>query len=278
MVRRSGPCKPEGMHKPSFTVVEHDEPHRRRRRQIASDHPGVRALFGHDVRTVWVTLAVVTVQLAVAGSLRLARGTWAGSGVAVFVAAALVGAVLSHWCAMAIHETTHDLAARTQSRNKLLALVANLPMIVPVAMSFRRYHLAHHGLLGVHGHDTDLPLPFERSGFIHFVLDVAQLLVERERPGARWQHERLLTLLASLFSIGKRGPGARREHRRTPLGLGPRSDGECRGERRGEINRQLYRARMRRCWPQRRLRRPRSCPLRWRYGPNWRRRDDGWHR
>lgn len=33
--------------------------HRGRRRQIASDHPEVRALFRHDVRTVWVTLAGV---------------------------------------------------------------------------------------------------------------------------------------------------------------------------------------------------------------------------
>ena len=139
----------------AFTVVDHDEPHRRRRREIARAHPEVRALFGYDSRTVVVTFAVVVAQLGIAALLRNAAA-WV-----VLACAASFGAVLSHWCAMAIHETTHDLAARRQSHNKLLALVANVPMVLPVAMSFRRYHLAHHGLLGVRGEDTDLPLAAE---------------------------------------------------------------------------------------------------------------------
>ncbi|WP_437510268.1 fatty acid desaturase [Sorangium sp. So ce1099] len=137
----------------SFEWVTRAEPHRARRRRIVREHPEIRALFGYDRRTIAVTLAVVLAQFAVAWWLGVLAARWW----VVTLAAATFGAVLSHWCAMAIHEAAHDLAARRVRSNKLLALIANLPMVLPVAMSFRRYHLAHHALLGVAGEDTDLP-------------------------------------------------------------------------------------------------------------------------
>lgn len=139
----------------SFTFVEHAEPHRQRRRRILAEYPQIRALMGYDRRTIVVTILVVSTQLALAAVA--ARSSW----LVAMVLAASVGAVFSHWCAMAIHETTHDLAPRTVRGNKLVGLLANLPMVLPVAMSFRRYHLAHHAKLGVHGEDTDLPYALE---------------------------------------------------------------------------------------------------------------------
>jgi hypothetical protein len=35
--------------------------------------------------------------------------------------------------------------------------VANLPFLVPMAISFRKYHMDHHVWLGVEGKDPDLP-------------------------------------------------------------------------------------------------------------------------
>lgn len=65
-------------------------------------------------------------------------------------------AILSHWSAMVIHECSHNLAAKTPMGNRLIALFANLPMVIPAVETFRRYHIAHHAHLGEWGVDTDL--------------------------------------------------------------------------------------------------------------------------
>jgi sphingolipid delta-4 desaturase len=58
---------------------------------------------------------------------------------------------------MGLHEASHDLILRTERANRWLAIAANLPIGVPSAMSFRRYHLDHHTYLGIEGRDNDLP-------------------------------------------------------------------------------------------------------------------------
>ena len=42
--------------------------------------------------------------------------------------------------------------------NAAVALLANVPMVLPAPMTFHRYHLDHHRYLDVLGEDTDLPL------------------------------------------------------------------------------------------------------------------------
>ena len=147
----------------AFTEVERGEPHRARRKAILAAHPEVRELFGFDRRTAVVVLLVVAAQLAIAWALQRAAdaGHSLGSWWAIGLLAFLVGAVLSHWCAMGVHECSHDLAARTPLGNRLVSLLANVPMVVPAAMSFHRYHIDHHTFLGVKVLDTDLAQPFE---------------------------------------------------------------------------------------------------------------------
>jgi sphingolipid delta-4 desaturase len=120
-------------------------------------------LFGYDRRTAWVTLGLVAVQLSFAAAVgREARaGRWSGHWWVFLAGAYLVGAPLTHWLAMAIHETSHRLATKTVVGNNALALLANVPMVLPFALTFNRYHLEHHRALNVLGLDTDLPLPFE---------------------------------------------------------------------------------------------------------------------
>lgn len=62
---------------------------------------------------------------------------------------------------LAIHEITHNLAFKSIIANKLLALFANLPITVPYAMLFKKYHIEHHRYLGEDGIDTDLPTRLE---------------------------------------------------------------------------------------------------------------------
>jgi len=143
-----------------FETTATGEPHARRRKELLERHPGVRALFGYDRRTAWVTAGVVVAQLSLAWAFGWeARST--GARWWLVVAAYAVGAPLSHWLMMAIHETSHRLALRTARGNTALALFANLPLVLPFAVSFNSYHLDHHKYLNVLGEDTDLPLRFE---------------------------------------------------------------------------------------------------------------------
>lgn len=146
-----------------FVLRESGEPHARRRKELLAKYPEIRALFGYDRRTAWVTAAVVVAQLAIAATVgwQVSVDGPLGAWWVVLPLAYVVGGTLTHWLSMAIHETSHRAAARTARGNAAVALLANVPMVVPVAMTFHRYHLDHHRELGVLGGDTDLPLPFE---------------------------------------------------------------------------------------------------------------------
>jgi sphingolipid delta-4 desaturase len=72
-----------------------------------------------------------------------------------------VGATANQNLFLAIHEISHNLAFRSPTANRLLAIVANLPIGIPYSASFRPYHLTHHKSLGVDGLDTDLPTAAE---------------------------------------------------------------------------------------------------------------------
>lgn len=146
-----------------FDRVNYGEPHFDRRAEILREHPDVRKFFGHDVRTTYVTIAVVAAQLALAWLTQFGfeRGLFFGALWFIPISAFFVGAVLTHWLAMSIHECSHNLAAKTRTSNRIVAMFANLPMIFPCAMSFLRYHVDHHTYLGIDTDDTDLAQPFE---------------------------------------------------------------------------------------------------------------------
>ncbi len=147
---------------PAFVHVQTGEPHAIRRVQILAEHPEIKSLYGYDLRTTWVTIAVVIAQFAIgAGVQSLMAFTWLH--IAGLIALSFfVGAILNHWLAMSIHETSHNLAARTANQNIAVSFLANLPMFIPCAATFRKYHISHHTHLGVtDGGDTDLPHEFE---------------------------------------------------------------------------------------------------------------------
>jgi sphingolipid 4-desaturase/C4-monooxygenase len=108
-------------------------------------------------------LSVIVVQFIMAHLVR----DW--SWPALAVAAYLVSGTLNQNLFCAQHEISHCLAFKLPFNNKLLALAANLPLVVPVAIKFREYHHDHHLFLGVDGGDVDLPTVLEAtyvSGFI----------------------------------------------------------------------------------------------------------------
>ncbi|CAK7275448.1 sphingolipid delta-4 desaturase [Sporothrix epigloea] len=136
-----------------------EEPHRTRRLAIIKAHPEVTKLCGPEPLTKWVVIGVVGLQIAVA--LGLHRYDYTFFSWPFWLTAYVIGATANQNLFLAIHEISHNLAFRRPFANRLLAIVANLPIGIPYSASFRPYHLTHHKSLGVDGLDTDLPTAAE---------------------------------------------------------------------------------------------------------------------
>ena len=138
-----------------FIHLDRVQQHVTRRRQILATHPEVRTLAGPvPVSGAWIA-ALVLSQLALAlwvGS----RSMWIWLPVAY-----LVGASIDHALWVLIHECCHNLVFKRPALNKVAAIVANFPLVLPAAQAFSRYHMLHHSHLGEMDYDADVPGPVE---------------------------------------------------------------------------------------------------------------------
>lgn len=142
---------------PRFAQDSFDEPHKKRRLTILARYPQVKELYGHEPMTFWAISLAVLVQLVVCRLLSLVHVHWT-----VFVALAyVVGGTATHVSGVVIHECGHSLVHPRPLFNKLVGLLSNVIIPVPMAMSFRRYHFEHHTYQGVERMDPDLPLAWE---------------------------------------------------------------------------------------------------------------------
>ena len=124
--------------------------HPQRRKEILAEHPEVRQLTGPDRRSAPYVLLMVAAQLTIAWFLR-DQPWWL-----VILVAYVVGAVLAHGLYVMIHEATHNNVLKGTLRNKLAAIFADLPLVFPGAMIFRRFHLIHHRQMGELDNDADI--------------------------------------------------------------------------------------------------------------------------
>src|ERR1035441_6008578 len=79
----------------------------------------------------------------------------------ILLASYFFGAYVSHALWALIHECSHNLVFRKCHLNNLAGIVANLPHLVPSAISFQHYHMKHHAFQGVYDLDADLPSYWE---------------------------------------------------------------------------------------------------------------------
>lgn len=75
----------------------------------------------------------------------------------ILMVAYFFGSFLNHNLFLAIHELSHNLAFSTPVYNRCLGIFANLPIGVPMSVTFQKYHLEHHRFQGVDGVDMDIP-------------------------------------------------------------------------------------------------------------------------
>lgn len=145
---------------PKFYWAHDEEPHRRRKQEILKKYPVLKKYMGIDTSTKLKVVFWVSFQLL---SLHLLQGapwyTW------LFCCYTLSGSI-NHMMTLAMHELSHNLGAKGVTPNRFLAIFANLPMGIPAAASFKRYHMEHHKFQGEDVVDVDIPTEIE-GWFFH---------------------------------------------------------------------------------------------------------------
>ncbi|KAL3310021.1 hypothetical protein Ciccas_011420, partial [Cichlidogyrus casuarinus] len=119
-----------------------EEPHVSRRKEILARHPEIKKLMGHDPTIALVVLVEVFLQFCMMFFVQ-----WYQPGWLLFLTLAyVVGATLNHSLGSAIHEIGHNLAFGHSypKCNRVLSLVCNLPLGIPIAISYKKYHQEHH--------------------------------------------------------------------------------------------------------------------------------------
>ncbi|CAI9260902.1 unnamed protein product [Lactuca saligna] len=111
-------------------------------------------IFIQEINHNKVTL-VVSLQLCTAVYLHNVGWT------KILMVAYFFGYFLNHNLFLAIHELSHNLAFSNPPYNRCLGIFANLPIGVPMSVTFQKYHLEHHRYQGVDGVDTDIPTLIE---------------------------------------------------------------------------------------------------------------------
>uniref|UniRef100_A0A1I8HSY5 sphingolipid 4-desaturase n=1 Tax=Macrostomum lignano TaxID=282301 RepID=A0A1I8HSY5_9PLAT len=142
-----------------------EEPHVSRRREILAKYPQIKQLMGSDPWIAVIVTCEVAVQLGFCHVIRVTQPNWA----VLLLVAYAVGATLNHSLGSAIHEIGHNLAFghKRPWANRLLAIFCNLPIAIPMAISYKKYHTDHHRWLGHEDNDVDIPTKTEARLFRH---------------------------------------------------------------------------------------------------------------
>eukprot|EP00736_Rhodelphis_marinus_P002024 Rmarinus@m.26186 len=128
-----------------------DEPHKTRRKEILGKYPEIAKLSGYDPRSKYIVMAMFASQMLALYALE--DSTWTVR----LLVAYIFGGTVNHALSLALHELSHNLFFSKRWMNEYFAIFANLPLGIPSAMTFKRYHMDHHRFQGEDGVDVDVP-------------------------------------------------------------------------------------------------------------------------
>jgi sphingolipid delta-4 desaturase len=157
-----------------------EEPHASRRKLILAKYPEIKKLYGYDPNFRYVVLLLVSIQLTMAYYMRSCNG-WV-----FFLGAYVVGGTCNHMLLLSMHELCHNLGFKKMIHNRIFSLFANLPVGVPSAISFKRYHMDHHRYQGEDKIDVDIPTAVEgrifQGTFMKLIFVLCQIIFYALRP------------------------------------------------------------------------------------------------
>ncbi len=142
-----------------FVYRKGEEPHALRRKKILTDHPEISALYGPDSKQALFALGTIFVTIGTAYFVK----DW--SWLPFLLVTYLVSGTANHSLMLAMHELSHDHFFQGRNANMWFSFIANLPLGLAMASSFRRYHMIHHTSLGDPNDDVDLPTKWEAQFF-----------------------------------------------------------------------------------------------------------------
>eukprot|EP01084_Bolivina_argentea_P291980 501878_1 len=148
---------------------------------MLKQYPEIRKLFGPEIKTFYIVVAITISQLWIASWI--GNASWATFLLIMYI----YGATVNHSLQLANHEISHNNVFKDSiAANILLGIVANVATAVPSSITFRYYHMDHHIYQGVDQIDTDIPTDWElrtfTNTFLKFVWMTCQSLAYALRP------------------------------------------------------------------------------------------------
>lgn len=132
--------------------------HRERKKRILKEYPEIATLTGADPRTQYYAYLIFFSQLLFCFLVRDSYG-WA------VILGTIVAPYIDLGVLVLLHEVSHNLVFRETNirgtKNRLLGILCNTVMVVPISEIFRQHHNIHHNTLGDMGTDVDVPLRSE---------------------------------------------------------------------------------------------------------------------
>lgn len=117
--------------------------------------------MGPDTHLKYIVVAMVIFQVVSCYYICKLSYPW------VILISYFLGGVINHSLTLAIHESSHNVAFGNYYpiSNRLFSLFANLPIGIPMAIAFKKYHMEHHRFLGIDIYDVDISTDWEGRFF-----------------------------------------------------------------------------------------------------------------
>lgn len=141
---------------------------------MVEKYPEIKKLMGPDPEFKYIVSAMVIFQMISCYWISQLSMWW------ILFFSYFLGGVINHSLTLAIHDISHNVVFGNYYpvANRLFSIWANLPIGLPIAIAFKKYHVEHHRFLGQEGLDVDLATRWEGVFFRNTLLKIVWLFLQ----------------------------------------------------------------------------------------------------